>query len=170
MSVGVTAAGLHGLEPLPPDDGMVHVLLRPGRERHQQPGVRVHTQLLAADDSSWPGLSVTSVARTVTDCVLTLRREDAVALLDALLRSHRLRLRGAPRSQGGGRGRRRVRRTWDWWDLAHPGGQSPLETSLRLIAMDACCHLTIFSTRCVIARDASWATATWRGTSPRAAS
>src|SRR5205085_1796739 len=76
--VGDTAARLHGLEPLPPDDGAVQVRLAPGRERHQQPGVRLHTQLLASEDCAVvDGLPVSSVARTVVDCVLSLRRDEA---------------------------------------------------------------------------------------------
>ena len=86
-------------------------------------------QLLADGDcDDVAGLRVTSVARTVVDCVLALRREDAVALLDSLLRLHRFDRAGLHALRDSARGRRRVRRTWDWWDLAHPGGQSPLET------------------------------------------
>ena len=138
VTVGVTAARLHQLEPLPSDDGTVHVLLPPGHERHQQPGVRLHTQKVAADDIvAVDAFPVTTVARTVTDCVLTMGRDDAVALLDALLRSHRLDRSQLQDLRAAAGRRRRVRRTWDWWDLAHPGGQSPLETRLRLMAVDA---------------------------------
>lgn len=138
IAVSVTAARLHGLDPPVVDDGVVHVRLPPGRERHQQTGVRLHTLLLGSEECEVvDGFRVTSLARTVIDCVLTLPRDPAIAMLDALLRTHRFDRSGLHALRDAARGRRRVRRTWEWWDLANPGGQSPLESRLRLIASDA---------------------------------
>lgn len=49
-----TAATLHGLPAPWPGDGAVHIARPPGREQHQQPGLRVHTWKLRAVDGGYP--------------------------------------------------------------------------------------------------------------------
>jgi hypothetical protein len=136
--VGTTAARLLGLTVVPHDGGVVNLRLPPGRERHQQRGVRVHTlELDSSAQTTIDGVRVTTLPRTVTDLVLTTSRFDAVALLDHVLASGLLQADqlGVLRAQA--RGRRGVRRTHAWWDLARVGSQSPLETRIRLVAADA---------------------------------
>jgi hypothetical protein len=136
--VGPTAGALLGLGVLPRDDGDIHLRLPPGRERHQQRGVRVHTLKLDSPvTNTSSGFRVTSLGRTVTDLVLTSCRLDAVALLDHVLNEGLLRPGQLADLRGAAFGRRGVRRTFDWWDLAREGAQSPLETRIRLVAIDA---------------------------------
>ena len=136
--VGHTAARLHGLSALPLDDGIVHLRLPPGRERHQQPGVRVHTLRLAESETTRvDGVRVTTIERTVTDLVLSSPRQEAVALLDSVLAHQLLTREQVIAMQLDARGRRGIRRTSAWWDLADGRAASPLETRIRLVAIDA---------------------------------
>jgi hypothetical protein len=137
--VGSTAGQLLGLTVLPPDGGVVHVRQPPGRQRHQQAGVRLHTLKLAPSDitTTCHGFAVTTVGRTVTDLVLTARRLEAVALLDHVLARGLLTTEQLFELCDQAHGRRGVRRSRPWWELAAVGAQSPLETRIRLVAIDA---------------------------------
>jgi hypothetical protein len=135
---GTTAALIHGIEGLERDTGTVHVLLPPGNERHQVPGVRVHTQLLDPDKIQFvDGFLVTNPQRTVLDLVLSSRREVAVSLLDSALNKQLLCMSDLADMRIDGRGRRGAARAASWWDLADARAQSPLETRARLITSDA---------------------------------
>lgn len=132
-----TAAQILGIQGLWWGDGTIHLRLPPGNERHQQPGVRVHTLKFRPDETtSVDGWPVTTAGRTVTDLLLRERRFEAVSVLDSGLqlglidpaelddlRLRTFRRRGAAISK-------------NWWDLADWRSQSPLETRIRLIAED----------------------------------
>jgi hypothetical protein len=133
-----TAAQVNGLLVDQTRHGTIHITLPPGRERHQQAGVRVHTWKLAPGDTTLvEGTAVTSVIRTVADLLLVRDRLSAVGLLDGAMNSRRLRphdLRQIAELLSGRRGAVEARRRLaECNELA----ASPLETRVRLIAKDA---------------------------------
>ena len=84
--VGPTGGRRSASVTLPADDGIVHSRRSPGQERHQQPGVRVHTLKLGAVECTVvDGVRTTTIGRTVTDLVLSADRHAAVAILDDVL-------------------------------------------------------------------------------------
>ncbi|HYN75333.1 MAG TPA: hypothetical protein VEV13_03975 [Candidatus Limnocylindria bacterium] len=133
-----TAARLLGIGGVGLDDGTVHVQLPPGTERHQVPGVMVHTRLLAGDEvMELGGFRVTTPQRTVLDLVLSSDRLRAVSILDSALNGQLIASTDLTEMRRRGRGRRGAALARGWWDLADDRAQSPLETSVRLIAVDA---------------------------------
>ena len=138
VMVGPTGGRLLGVGALPRDDGIVHIRRSPGQERHQQPGVRVHTlKLGAAECTVVDGVRTTTIGRTVTDLVLSADRHAAVAILDDVLHQRLLTPEQLPGLRDRARGRRGVERSARWWDLADGRAESPLETRVRLLATDA---------------------------------
>jgi hypothetical protein len=131
------------------DDGTVHVLLPPGRERHQAPGIRVHTRLLDEHEvMEIGGVRLTTPQRTVLDLVLASasadmrtgiirRRNRAIHILDSALNRKLLLPEDLVALQRAGRGRRGIALCRAWWELADARSESPLETEIRLIAVDA---------------------------------
>jgi hypothetical protein len=135
---GPTAARLLHIQGLPPDDGVIHVRLPPGCERHQVPGVRVHTQLLRDDEFVTLGpFTLTSPLRTVLDMVLNSRREVAVSALDSALNKKLLVPDDIEEMRRRAFGRRGAEIAAGWWKLADSRAESPLETRTRLIVTDA---------------------------------
>ena len=138
VAVLSTAATVLDLPGRPPDDGIIHLRLPPGRERHQQPGVSLHTWKVRDEEATMvQGIPVTTRLRTLADLARTRSRFEAVSALDAALNAglvlgpelesiefHLAGLRGAVAA------RRRVKE-------ANGLAQSPLETRVRLIASDA---------------------------------
>lgn len=138
VAVLTTAANILDLPGRPRDDGFIHLRLPPGRERHQQPGVRVHTWKLREEETTLADeIPVTTRLRTLADLARTRTRFESVSALDAALNSglvlgpemesiefHLSGLRGAVAA------RRRVKE-------CNGLAQSPLETRVRLIASDA---------------------------------
>ncbi|MFI5100413.1 MAG: type IV toxin-antitoxin system AbiEi family antitoxin domain-containing protein [Actinomycetes bacterium] len=143
VAVMETAARIHRMPGLPPDDGTIHLVRVPGGERHQQPGVRLHTRRLPASQievrsyETVRAAGVTSVLFTTADLARSMSRWDAVGMLDALLHEGRV-----CRSDLGGldalvRGLRGARGARERVLLADGRAASPLETRVRLIATDA---------------------------------
>ena len=121
------------------DEGVIHVRLPPGCERHQVPGVRVHTQLLRDDEVMTLGpFTLTSPLRTVLEHHMNSRREVAVSALDSALNK---KLLISPDDVEEMRrrafGRRGAEIAASWWKLADGRAESPLESRTRLIVTDA---------------------------------
>jgi very-short-patch-repair endonuclease len=80
-------------------------------------------------------MPVTSPARTLADLVLSMARDDAVALVDAALFTRAVadteEIRDAATGLHG------YRRVDSWWSLVDGLAESPLETRLRLVLTDA---------------------------------
>ncbi len=152
-----TVARLRGIGGVGLDNGVVQVQLPPGSERHQVPGINIHPRLLGADESTTlgphdvpalEGIRVTTSRRTVLDLVLDAaagdvaapllkRRERAVQILDSAL-NKKLIVPGDFREMRHRAWRRRgAAISRPWWGLADGRAQSPLETTVRLIATDA---------------------------------
>lgn len=80
------------------------------------------------------GLAVTSLERTVVDCLCSLRPHDALVLTDAALR-RAADLTMVVRMLARRRGRRGVRQAWTILDLADAGAESPGESMTRYIVL-----------------------------------
>lgn len=109
-----------------------------GRARRPQAGVIVREERISADEYLPLGdLVVTTPERTALDLARHLPRVDAVAHLDALAAATRINpvavLSLADRYPGA----RGVRRARAVLPLADPGAQSPRESWLRLLLIDA---------------------------------
>ncbi|MEU7886853.1 type IV toxin-antitoxin system AbiEi family antitoxin [Microbispora bryophytorum] len=138
-----TAAWLWGLDVLPPgkrqDEWPVEVVV-PGGAR--TPPRRAHVigrqsdRLPPGDVTSVGGVTVTTQERTALDCARWLPRLEAVAALDQFLARgvarERLRARAAELS-----GRRNARRLREAIALGDAGAQSPPESWVRVLVVDA---------------------------------
>ncbi|MGC4808189.1 type IV toxin-antitoxin system AbiEi family antitoxin domain-containing protein [Micromonospora sp. DT233] len=131
-----TGAQLHGFGALPSAD--VHVIVPAGAVVPQIRGVVAHEAILAVRDVALvAGVPCASAARCAVDVARTVRRMDALALLDLCLRvgaclpddlraeaSRHARLRG-------------VRQARELVDLADPRAECRQESQLRLVLIDA---------------------------------
>ncbi|MFZ0903536.1 MAG: hypothetical protein WAN71_06590 [Mycobacterium sp.] len=131
---GRAAAALHGalwVDAATP----IEMIWRSGRP---PPGIVVRNERIDADEIvDIDNMSVTSPARTALDLARHLRRDVAVRHLDALARATDVKACDAlslteryPRARG-------LRRSVVALNLMDPGAQSPRETWLRLVLIDA---------------------------------
>jgi hypothetical protein len=130
---GVAASALHGADWVD-DDEPVEVLVD---ERRRQSGLIVRMDRLAEDEIvPVCGLPVTTPARTAFDMGRRLRRQAAIARLDALMCAARYELADVEalmQRYGAVRGVRQLR---DLLPLVDAGSQSPKESWLRLLLVD----------------------------------
>lgn len=132
-----TAAMLHGAWTYrtPP---LVHVTreANPHVDEGHEPSVRRHhTPMPPQDRASVRGVPVTSLARTLVDCIRTLPRDGALVACDSMFR------RGADpgevsRIMSASRGKRGVVQAREILDLCGPRSGSPGESVVRLAASD----------------------------------
>jgi hypothetical protein len=131
---GVAASALHGAKWV--DQDTVIELNLPGRK--SRPGVKIREEtLLGAEVSSRHGIAVTSVARTAFDLARRGPSGRAVERLDALAAATDFAVDdvlGVAENHPHVKGLRRVGRLLE---LVDAGAQSPRETWLRLLLMDA---------------------------------
>lgn len=132
---GASAAFLWGAADAPTS---VHVVAPRTRRLRRDDRISVHYTTLADTDVTPRGdLRLTTPERTMFDLARRTLRADAVAVLDAMLHRHLLdpyRLQRMARERG----------TWPragdlarLLPLADPRGESPMETRLRLLLVDA---------------------------------
>ncbi len=101
-------------------------------------GIVTHRDSLAGGEVTMiAGMAVTSRARTAFDLGRRLQRGDAVARLDALGNAALLDVGDVMAVARRHRGARHLRRLAQALDLHDSGAQSPRETWLRLLLMDA---------------------------------
>jgi hypothetical protein len=136
-----TSAAVHALPTPPRFQARVKLILPPGKERHQRPGVDLHfrrldpTSIVARTVPWWPWpIRCTSVLQTAADALRTWSGWDSVSLLDAAIAAGQLTLgwqdaivTAVHGQRGAVAARRRAL-------LADGRSQSPLETRVRLIA------------------------------------
>lgn len=131
---GRAAAALHGaqwVDPKVPID-LLWTNNRP------PPGIITHSDhFLVEDIIEIDGMAVATVARTAFDAGRYLGRDDAVALLDALCRATGLRPEHVAPLIDRYKGAHHIRRLRTAVDLMDGGAQSPKETWLRLLLIDA---------------------------------
>lgn len=131
---GVAASALHGANWVD-DDETVEVLVS---ERRRQSGLIVRMDRVAVDEvMTVGGLSVTTPARTAFDIGRHQRRADALARLDALSRAAPFcagEVEDIAHRYGPVRGVRQLR---ELLPLVDSGAESPRESWLRLVVIDA---------------------------------
>lgn len=135
-AVLATAGRLRGLPYC--SDGGIDVRVPPGLEQVQRPGIRFHTWKVWPRDIVRDGpFLVTVPVRTVADLLLRRGRDQGVAILDAALHLGLITLEDLTTVAAIMGGRRGCRRARTYLPLTAIGAQSPLETKVRLIAVDA---------------------------------
>ncbi|MGE2816148.1 hypothetical protein ACQI5H_13545 [Mycobacterium heidelbergense] len=131
---GFTAAALHGSKWVDTDRpiDIIH------DNRHRQPGVQVWGDRLDRDEFDLrDGLPVTTAARTALDLACWYPTTTAVAAIDALARATELKISDVDLLEDRYRGRRGLEQARVSLDLVDPGAQSPKETWLRLVLVQA---------------------------------
>jgi hypothetical protein len=131
---GFSAAGLHGSEWIDaarPVD-IIH------DNRHALPGLQIWGDRLESDEFELiDGVAVTTPARTALDLACWYPSTTAVAAIDALMRATDVKMADAELLAGRYRGRRGLERARVSLDLVDAGAQSPKETWLRLVLVQA---------------------------------
>jgi hypothetical protein len=131
---GRAAASLHGAEWI---DADTNIELIGGRDRSPK-GIVIRNERIHADEVvEIGGMLVTSPARTALDLGRHLQRDEAVRHLDALARASRIAPADALSLVSRHRRARGLRRAEVALDLMDGGAQSPKETWLRLLLIDA---------------------------------
>lgn len=131
---GRAAAALHGAAFID-DDAPVEVI---GRSRRPRPGVIVRAERIAPDETTTvAGLAVSTPVRTALDLARHLPRTRAIAHLDALAAATGLDPQEVLELATRYPGIRGVRLARQRVPLLDPGAQSPRETWLRLLVIDA---------------------------------
>ncbi len=131
---GRAAAALHGARYVG-DDTPIELI---GRSRRAQPGVIVRSDRIARDEIiELSGLRVGTPARAALDISRHLPRGAALAHLDALAAATGLHTEDVLRIAERYPGARGVRQTRQLVPLLDAGAESPRESWLRLLVMDA---------------------------------
>ena len=131
---GFTAAALHGskwVDEAQPVD-IIH------DNRHPQPGLKIWGDRLGSDEFELrDGVPVTTAARTALDLACWYPSTAAVAGIDALARATELKMADVELLAARYQGRRGLVPARASLDLVDPGAQSPKETWLRLVLVQA---------------------------------
>lgn len=152
--VSTTAAEVHHLAGLPAATSTIVVAVPPGTSlRHRSSKARPTATRRAAPDScdvvlrqfavapaeviGVNGLRVTTVRRTLADVALELPRTHTLCVLDAALSSRKVSSSEVAQLSEDCAGRPGVRRLRELLPLADGRSQSPLETRIRLLCIDA---------------------------------
>lgn len=118
-------------------DRTIHVILPPGQERHQVPGIALHFWTVPPHHRITLGaLRCTDAIRTLADLVPRLPRNAAVSVLDSALNRGLVQPSDLPQAQRIAAGRPGCQVASRWWDLADGRAESPLETWVRLDCVD----------------------------------
>jgi hypothetical protein len=131
---GVSASAMYGADWID-DDVPIEMVWRHGRPPE---GLIVRNDTLDSEEvTRISGIPVTTPARTAFDLGRLHARDEAVARLDALLWAVPSALRGVPSVLERHPGLRGLKRLPVALDLADGGAESPKETWLRLLLIDA---------------------------------
>lgn len=108
------------------------------QHRRPPPGIITWSNRLAADEiQAVAGIPVTTPARTAFDLAGRYPTGKAVAAIDALARATRLQTADLEPLLQRYKGHRNIRQARKALDLVDPGAQSPRETWLRLLVIEA---------------------------------
>ncbi|CAO5153460.1 DUF559 domain-containing protein [Frankia sp. AiPs1] len=138
--IGLAAAQLHGLPGLPRHEPgePVDLAIPSADRRRRRHGYHRHPVLLAPEEIvDIRGLRVSSIPRTLEDVALLVGRDVFIAVIDAMVYAgslaeadlSALRRRLANRPGAG--------HAASWWPMIDGRAESPLETRLRLLFIDA---------------------------------
>jgi hypothetical protein len=132
-----TAAALLGL-PLPRTPRVLHVTLPPGFAAVRRAGMVGHVRAMLPEDiSEFGALRMTTAARTFVDLAARNPRQALVALGDAILRERLAETIDLAVAVARCKGYRGVRRAKELLSLLDPRAESPMESYLRLLLVDA---------------------------------
>ena len=107
-------------------------------DRHSPKGIVAHTYDLTDDECRLvDGMRITTPVRTAFDIGRSMRRDHAVVHLDALTHATELKIRDVLTLADGKRGLRGVRKLRKTLAFVDGGAESPQETRVRLLFMDA---------------------------------
>jgi hypothetical protein len=133
----LTAARVFGIDLLP-TGSPVHVAVPAGATPPRRRGVRVHRQHLSPEDRTlWLGLRCTDPVRTAIDLARTLPFVEAVVAMDALLHTGRCTAALIERRLAAMRGWPGCRSVREVLQLAEPAAESPMESRLRVLWVQA---------------------------------
>lgn len=135
---GLTAAWAHGADVLREDDLEIHVGFPKGKRLRPRPGLRVCQETLEPTD--WveiDGVRVTTPLRTAFDCLRWLRFAERLVVADALTHAELVTVVELRRYFAGKKRLRNLRRGEALVDLVEPATESPMETRLRFLMIDA---------------------------------
>ncbi|MDM4140112.1 MULTISPECIES: DUF559 domain-containing protein [Mycobacterium] len=131
---GFAAAALHGSKWT--DDLQVIELIHDNRRN--PPGIQTHRDRIEEDEiDSVAGMPVTSPSRTALDLGCWYRTMTAVAAIDALARATEIKAADIDLLGRRYAGRRGISRARQAVDLFDPGAQSPKESWLRVVLIQA---------------------------------
>jgi hypothetical protein len=131
-----SAAALYGFDVLPPT--VVHVVVPAGTVRPRIRGVRAHEAIVPVDESTLlGGVPCVSAARCAVDLARTLRRMDALPLLDTALRSRACTPDDLAVEVLRHEGLKGVRQARELIPAADPRPECRQESQLRLVVIDA---------------------------------
>jgi very-short-patch-repair endonuclease len=131
---GLSASALHGAKWI--DIGAPLEIIH--TNRNPVPGLRIRSIRVEDDEFQLvEGIPVTTPARTALDLACWYPTADAVAAIDALAQATELKATDAAMLVRRYGGRRGIRRAQTALDLMDRGAQSPKETWLRLLLIDA---------------------------------
>lgn len=131
---GFSAASLHGSNWVDTERSVdiIH------DNRHAPSGLQVWGDRLESDEFEWAdGVALTTPARTALDLACWYPTTTAVAAIDALMRATDVKAADAELLVARYRGRRGIDRARASLDLVDAGAQSPKETWLRLVLLQA---------------------------------
>jgi Protein of unknown function (DUF559) len=131
---GLSASALHGAKwvDMPAPLEIIH------GNRNPLPGIRVHGDAIGEDEVVViEGVPVTTPPRTALDLGCWYPRSEAVAAIDALARATDLKMSAIDPLVQRYPGRRGIRQARATLDLVDAGAQSPRETWLRLLLIQA---------------------------------
>lgn len=135
-AVGVCALALYEVKGLPRTIRS-EVVAPDGKWRPPRDGIvfRKLGNLVTAEFGST--FRIASVTHALARGVAQMRRDDAVAVMDDLLRTRKATVDDLARAHDLARGYRNVEATHPWWRLADGRSESPLESAARLACLDA---------------------------------
>ncbi len=134
VMAGTSAAALHGTKWLDPRQPAEMIRA----DRHGPPGIVVHSWELTAEEvCDIRGIRVTTPARTAYDIGRMVPAQRAIPILDALLNATGVKPSDVLALTDGRPGARGVRRLQDVLGRVDAGAESPQETRVRLLLVDA---------------------------------
>jgi hypothetical protein len=134
---GSSAAHLWGLKGIGPPD-RVSVLVPPDCRVRPDPRLRIRRSGSSSMDvTEIFGIPLTTPERTAFDLARLLPRTDAVVFLDALLKQHKVSLDRLTAYLAAHSGWPGLPAAYTALSLTEPLAESPMETRLRLLALDA---------------------------------
>lgn len=135
-AVGVCALALYEVKGLP-RTVRPEVVAPDGKWRPPRNGIvfrKIGTMATAKFGDSF---QIADVTHALALGVGQMRRDDAVAAMDDLLRTRKATVDDLARAHELARGHRNVEATHPWWCLADGRSESPLESAARLACLDA---------------------------------